>query len=93
MCVCVCVLGVLRIKHLRKVNRERSLAKPVIRARLSDSEESEGEGRRRVMRDVEEEEEEEIQLWHQRHAAGVVRKTYLLGSTLPFKRDTTHEFK
>ncbi|KAL5476151.1 hypothetical protein EMCRGX_G026062 [Ephydatia muelleri] len=79
------------IKQLRKVNRERSLAKPVIRARLRDSEDSDGEAR--VLRDVEEEEEEEILLQHRHQSHAVVRRTYVLGSTLPFKRDTTHEFK
>ena len=92
VCVCMCVFLVCdRIKQLRKVNRERSLAKPVIRARLRDSEDSDGEAR--VLRDVEEEEEEEILLQHRHQSHAVVRRTYVLGSTLPFKRDTTHEFK
>ena len=76
------------------MNGERSLAKPVIRARLSDSEGSDEDRRR--LRDVEgeEEEEEEVLLQHyHQHGAGVTRKVYTLWSTLPFRRDSTHEFK
>ena len=82
---------IIRIKNLCRMNGERSLAKPVVRARLSDSEDSDGEG---VLRDVEE--EEEFVLKQHLYLSNVTcapKRTYEFGSTLPFTRDGTREFK
>lgn len=78
------IVTLIRVKRLHKVNRERSLAKPVIRARLSDSEESDFESHELRGENLH---------CYQGNSAEVVRRTYVLGSTLPFKRDATHEFK